>query len=40
MCEEVDNVELWEKINNCGYGREKKCGSFGVRDVEKLLILI
>ena len=28
LCEEVDNVELWEKINNCGYGREKKCGSF------------
>jgi hypothetical protein len=28
LCEEVNNVELWDKINSCGYGREKKCGSF------------
>jgi len=28
LCEEVNNVELWEKFNSCGYGREKKCGLF------------
>ena len=24
LCEEVDNVELWNKFNNCGYRNEKK----------------
>ena len=28
LCEEVDNVELWNKFNNCGYRNEKKCRIF------------
>ena len=28
LCEEVDEVELWNQFNNCGFRNEKKCRSF------------
>ena len=28
LCEEVDEVELWNKFNNCGFRNEKKCRIF------------